>query len=58
MNLIPKKSRKQDSIWLDGLNGSKIVFAILTKVIVFYISLTKIDVKAFNFKFIPRQSVF
>lgn len=40
-----KRGYKQNSIKLNSSNGSKIVFALLTEIIILYMELTMIDVR-------------
>ena len=51
-----KKDCKRDLVRSGGSAGGKIVFALLTKVITFYIGPTAADVQGFDLKFISKST--
>ncbi len=45
-----KKSCKRNLIKFSGFSGGKVVFTLLTEVVIFYMELTTIDVRLLGFK--------
>ena len=52
--ILKKRSRKQNLVRPGSFSNSKLVFILLTKVIILYIKLIAIDVRRPSFKFIPK----
>ena len=51
-----KRGCKRDLIRFSGSAGGKIVFALLTEVITFYVKPTAVDVRGLDLEFVPKST--
>ena len=57
IDAIPqKRDCKRNSVWLGGSADGKMVFALLTKVITFYVKPITVDVRGFGLEFVSRST--
>ena len=55
---IPQeKGCKRNLVWPGDSIGSKMVFILLTKVVVFYVGLTAVDIWGLDLELVPRSTL-
>ena len=57
VDLIPKKGCKRNLVWTGGPIGGKVIFALLTEVIILYVGPTVIDVRGFGLELVSRSTL-